>query len=223
MILSVSFIHFMFVMVKGCVLFEVRTECLKRSIGFKSLKQNNLYEYKLCANEDQYKLTVHVMLASWSNARKANSGRSSQNCHFLSPQGPTFVDTGRGAPEVSELPSARGYNWATRLQEDINSGHWPSRFGVGFKARDLTLENTSCYEMSNKIDFVRFQVLTAASMVFRIVFWDILHCKMIVDRRFRGAYCLHRQGWLTFLRKPKSTKGSSCNGKSHVFLTTLSQ
>jgi hypothetical protein len=31
---------------------------------------------------------------------------------------------------------------------------------------------------------VRFQVLTAASMMFRVVFWDILPCKMIVDRRF---------------------------------------
>jgi hypothetical protein len=28
---------------------------------------------------------------------------------------------------------------------------------------------------------LRFQVLTAASMMFRIVFWDILPCKMIVD------------------------------------------
>jgi hypothetical protein len=35
---------------------------------------------------------------------------------------------------------------------------------------------------------VRFQVLTAASMMFRAVFWVILPCKMIVDRRFRGAY-----------------------------------
>jgi hypothetical protein len=26
--------------------------------------------------------------------------------------------------------------------------------------------------------------------LFRVVFWDILPCKMIVDRRFRGAYCL---------------------------------
>jgi hypothetical protein len=38
--------------------------------------------------------------------------------------------------------------------------------------------------------FMRFQVLTAASMI-RAVFWVILPCKMIVDRRFRGAYCLH--------------------------------
>jgi hypothetical protein len=30
--------------------------------------------------------------------------------------------------------------------------------------------------------------------MFRIVFWDVLPCKIIVDRRFRGAYCLHHQG-----------------------------
>jgi hypothetical protein len=41
---------------------------------------------------------------------------------------------------------------------------------------------------------VRFQVLTAASMMFRIVFWDVLQFKIIVDRRFRDAYCLHYQG-----------------------------
>jgi hypothetical protein len=41
---------------------------------------------------------------------------------------------------------------------------------------------------------VRSQVLTAASMKFR-VFWDALPCSQIdVDRRFRGAYCLHQQG-----------------------------
>jgi hypothetical protein len=41
---------------------------------------------------------------------------------------------------------------------------------------------------------VRFQVLTAASMKFR-VFWDVLTCSQIdVDRRFRGLCCLHRQG-----------------------------
>jgi hypothetical protein len=32
--------------------------------------------------------------------------------------------------------------------------------------------------------------------MFRVVFWDILPCKLIVDRRFRGAYYLHHQGWL---------------------------
>jgi hypothetical protein len=33
---------------------------------------------------------------------------------------------------------------------------------------------------------------------FRAVFWDILPCKMIVDRRFRGAYCLHQQLWTSY-------------------------
>jgi hypothetical protein len=42
---------------------------------------------------------------------------------------------------------------------------------------------------------VRFQVLTAASMKFRIVFWDVLLCKIIINRRFRDTCCLHHQGW----------------------------
>jgi hypothetical protein len=51
--------------------------------------------------------------------------------------------------------------------------------------------------------FVGFQVLTAASMMFRVVFWVILPCKMIIDRRFRGAYCLHHQGWVSQARKDR--------------------
>jgi hypothetical protein len=35
---------------------------------------------------------------------------------------------------------------------------------------------------------VRFQVLTAASMMFGIVFWDVLPCKMIVDNHFTRQY-----------------------------------
>jgi hypothetical protein len=41
---------------------------------------------------------------------------------IIPPQGPTFVGTGIGGPEVPELPSAWGYNWATRPQGDVNSG-----------------------------------------------------------------------------------------------------
>jgi hypothetical protein len=40
-----------------------------------------------------------------------------------------------------------------------------------------------------KYYLVRFQVLTATSMKFRIVFWDVLPCKIIVDRRFRDTCC----------------------------------
>jgi hypothetical protein len=55
-------------------------------------------------------------------------------------EGPTFVGTGSVTPEVPELPSAWGYNWATWPQGDTDSGEWPSRLGVGRKASDLTLE-----------------------------------------------------------------------------------
>jgi hypothetical protein len=41
---------------------------------------------------------------------------------------------------------------------------------------------------------VRFQVLSEASMKFRFVFWEVLPCKIIFDRRFRGTFCLHHQG-----------------------------
>jgi hypothetical protein len=41
---------------------------------------------------------------------------------------------------------------------------------------------------------VRFQILTAASMKMT-VFWDIARWNMVeCSRRFRGAYCLNRQG-----------------------------
>jgi len=41
--------------------------------------------------------------------------------------------------------------------------------------------------------------------MFRIVFWDVLACKMIVDRRFRGAYCLHNQGWYIYTSNRKAS------------------
>jgi hypothetical protein len=34
----------------------------------------------------------------------------------------------------------------------------------------------------------------ALVMKFRFVFWDILPCKIIVNRRIRGTCCLHHQG-----------------------------
>jgi hypothetical protein len=44
--------------------------------------------------------------------------------------------------------------------------------------------------------FFRFQVLTAASMKFR-VFWDVELCSQVgVDRRLSGAYCLNHRGTL---------------------------
>jgi hypothetical protein len=61
------------------------------------------------------------------------------------------------------------------------------------RSRRLNLISFTCDIWSfriNKYMHVRFQVLTAASMKFRFVFWDILPCKIIVDRRFRGT-CMY--------------------------------
>jgi hypothetical protein len=66
------------------------------------------------------------------------------------------------------------------------TGFAPGSVQVGFVVDTVALGQVFIH--------VRFQVLTAASMMFRVVFWDILPCKIIVDRRFRGAYCLHHQG-----------------------------
>jgi hypothetical protein len=56
----------------------------------------------------------------------------------------------------------------------------------------LEFKNVSLVELTQSN--VRFQVLTAASMKFRFVFWDVLPCKIIFDPRFRGACCVHHQG-----------------------------
>jgi hypothetical protein len=47
----------------------------------------------------------------------------------------------------------------------------------------LQQKGKTVHSVRIKSKHVRFQVLTAASMMFRIVFWDILPCKIIVDRR----------------------------------------
>jgi hypothetical protein len=40
------------------------------------------------------------------------------------------------------------------------------------------------------------------SLKFRFVFWDVLPCKIIVDRRFRGTCCLHHS--------PEISQAPSC-------------
>jgi hypothetical protein len=63
------------------------------------------------------------------------------------------------------------------------------------------------------INSVIFKVLTAASMKFR-VFRDVAPCSHVeVDRRFRGAYCLHHQdpddGESTHLARTRAFQASS--------------
>jgi hypothetical protein len=67
------------------------------------------------------------------------------------PSGAHIVGMGSGSPEVPELTSAWGYNWATHPQGDINSGDWPSRLGVGSKASNLTLEKLNATKSQTRI------------------------------------------------------------------------
>jgi hypothetical protein len=46
----------------------------------------------------------------------------------------------------------------------------------------------------NDLLHVRFQVFMAASMKMT-VFWNVVLCTLVVDQRFRGAYCLRYQGF----------------------------
>jgi hypothetical protein len=53
----------------------------------------------------------------------------------------------------------------------------------------------------NKINFVRFEVLTAVSMKMA-VFWVTSPCSLVeVYRRFRDACCLHHEGIVTIQNK----------------------
>jgi hypothetical protein len=67
---------------------------------------------------------------------------------------------------------------------------------VSVRSSRQTMSHYACLKLedANTKKPVRFQVLAAESMEFRLVFWDVLPCKIIVDRRFRGMYCLHHQG-----------------------------
>jgi hypothetical protein len=58
---------------------------------------------------------------------------------------------------------------------------------------------------SNKRGYLRFQVLTAASMMFRAVFWVVLPCKMIVDHFTRqyNPEDSSEQAWLSLPIPPQ--------------------
>jgi hypothetical protein len=63
---------------------------------------------------------------------------------------------------------------------------------------------------------LRFQVLTPASMKMKVS-WDVALCSLVdTDRRFRGPYCLHHQGYqpAQYLRRVIA--------QFIVYLTTLS-
>jgi hypothetical protein len=60
--------------------------------------------------------------------------------------------------------------------------------------------------------------------MFRAVFWVVLPCKMIVDRRFRGAYCLHHpedssEHHTRRRENLKSQNGGSCTMRNFIICT----
>jgi hypothetical protein len=48
-------------------------------------------------------------------------------------------------------------------------------------------------------------------MKFKIIFWDVLPCKIIVDRRFRGTFCLHNQGSSLIMEAARTSETSVDN------------
>jgi hypothetical protein len=55
----------------------------------------------------------HIQNATWRNIPEIRHLNSYKD-YGAFPQEPTFAGTGNGTPEVPELPSAWGYNWATQ-------------------------------------------------------------------------------------------------------------
>jgi hypothetical protein len=69
---------------------------------------------------------------------------------------------------------------------------------------------------------VRFQVLTAASMMFTIVFWVILPCKMIVDNQYNPEdnselpdYCSHNVLSSSWYKKHRLNYSPTTNSTPH--------
>jgi hypothetical protein len=63
-----------------------------------------------------------------------------------------------------------------------------------WRGRQNAYIRTSLLATLQSLNLVSFKTFETCLKPFRVVFWDILPSKMIVDRRFRGAYCLHHQG-----------------------------
>jgi hypothetical protein len=63
---------------------------------------------------------------------------------------------------------------------------------------DLFITNPRAMTRLIRVLYIRISELqliqTTAILKFRFVFWDVLPCKIIVYRRFRGTCCLHHQG-----------------------------
>jgi hypothetical protein len=91
-------------------------------------------------------------------------------------------------------------------------------FALAIRVRKSQVASALSYELSQRTlltprsifdNFVRFQVLTVASMKM-IAFWDTTPCSLVgVDCRLRGAYCLHHQG-VSNVCRPEATMAGYC-------------
>jgi hypothetical protein len=88
-----------------------------------------------------------------------------------------------------------------RTRKEITlSWDWPTDLLNEEKAQWLWRQTSMRWSNINQtrsedlVQYVRFQVLTAARM--KIVFWDVTPCSLVVYQHFWGAYCLHHQGAL---------------------------
>jgi hypothetical protein len=94
-----------------------------------------------------------------------------------------LIILGRANPEDA--------NWNLAQFIDVNVGYMFIIIASCFVKLCRLWKFTGC--LYETYYCVRFQVLTAASMMFRAVFWVVLPCKMIVDRPFYTAVQPRRQ------------------------------
>jgi hypothetical protein len=77
--------------------------------------------------------------------------------------------------------------------QQFRNYRFQQRNGVVEQAAGVVLSTSSHNRTANLAQFSRFKVPTAAGMDM-IALWNIALCGLVeVDRRFRGAYCLHHR------------------------------
>jgi hypothetical protein len=118
----------------------------------------------------------------------------------------TWTHSGRSVHTVGQV-LVRSWTRSGRSIHNCRSGHGYERYMVGHVPGCRTFRMWKCLlwkqfmetlrttERRNRIEFGARSICILVcegelNMLFRVVFWVILPCKMIVDRRFRGAYCL---------------------------------
>jgi hypothetical protein len=91
-----------------------------------------------------------------------------------------FKNSARTAKKTPHFTITK-INWLTLFKEII----------AVYSENHMKSTNTLCWQNA---EWLRFQVLTAASMKMT-VFGDIAPCSLVdVHRRFRSVYCLHHHG-----------------------------